>query len=169
MVTATVLVFIASILGCADSGMDTSERMRGGQKAAGGGACFCSLVAWVLTLAAYCLWASIPYVQSIQSDPPAVQVPIWQTYPTTMNTLGVYDAYLGAGWATALTASILMMISWLIHCVSLRGDSDEPPQFNGGAKGGDGDMSSGAMNPPPAQAVPVRAQAVPVNQSVTTV
>src|SRR5688572_15245738 len=99
MVTATILCFFAAISGCADAGMDR------GLKPAGALASICSFMAWILTLAAYCLWSSFPYVAGIQATNPTVQVPIWiNQAQNLMTSIPVYDAWFGAGWATALTA-----------------------------------------------------------------
>jgi hypothetical protein len=111
-------VFFASILGCTDAGMTS------GSKLVGAGATACSLFGFVFALAGYCLWTVIPYVTSIQSNPPSVWMPVWTNQASNeMTALQVYDTWLGPGWITALTASILTFIAMVIHCVSLANDS----------------------------------------------
>jgi hypothetical protein len=172
IIIATVTTFFAAIAGCADAGMDS------GSKPVAAGAVLCSLIAFVFCLAAYCLWTVIPYVTSIQAGVPSVWMPVWTNQGANeMTVIQVYDTWLGPGWATALTASILTFFAMIIHCFSLR-DSNEmdledtrpnftvPPPTQPVQKDGSmaGPIPASAVNPVYNQATPataVPAAAVP--------
>jgi len=154
IIIATIAVFFAAVAGCADAGMDHSRKI------AGACAAFWSLISWVFCLAAYCLWTTFPYVAGLQASNPTVWMPFWQN--TTGNQITAIDTntlWLGAGWATALTASIITFISNLVHCASLKGedlDTFSPdPTFDTKSN-----VPAEPVQSVPAQAIPV--QAVPV-------
>lgn len=124
IIISTITVFFAAIAGCADAGAE------GGNKTVGATAAFCSLIAWVFCMAAYCLWTAIPYVQKIQSFPPQVFMPVWgNSSGNYLTTIEVVDTWLGPGWATALTSSILIFFANLIHCASMKDSSDDDDAF----------------------------------------
>jgi len=150
-IISTITVFFAAFAGCADAGADS------GSKGLGVAAAACSLISWVFCLAAYCTWAGMSYVQKITAFPPQVYLPVWVN-STYMSAIEVNDTWLGPGWATALTASILTFLANLIHCASLKTDPDKfESRYNA-------EPVPTAAQPVPvaAQPVPVAAQPVPV-------
>jgi hypothetical protein len=142
MITSVVVVFIAAVAGCADAGMEDSH------KAVGVTAAGFSLIGWVFVLAAYCLWTTFPYVSNIQSSTGGIYMPVWYDYSSNLVTaIPATSVWLGPGWATALTSSILVFIANLIHCASVAGfDGSEDEMEQGPAKS--------YNNAPPADLVP---------------
>jgi hypothetical protein len=159
-IISTITVFFAAIAGCADGGMDD------GNKSMGAVAAGCSFIAWVFVLAAYCLWTTFPYVVLLQAANPGVWLPIWASPSSNeVTAINVFDVYLGPGWATALTASILIIFANLVHCASLKDVADfgDEPQYN------KPDMGIPPAAVPPAAAAPIPAGvAVPVPPASTT-
>jgi hypothetical protein len=117
IITATVTVFFAAISGCADAGVDES-----GNIAAAGLATVCSLISWVLAMAAYSVYASFDYIQSLQtSSSSQVWVPTWVNQGANqMTAVKATNTVYGPGFGTAITASILIFFANVIHCASLR-------------------------------------------------
>jgi hypothetical protein len=117
-IIATVYALFAAIAGCIDGSMTS------GSKLVAFGAVIFSLISFVFGLSAYCVWTVIPYVTAIQATSPSVWMPVWTNQGANqMTAIQVYDTWLGPGWATALTASILTFIAMVIHCISLREDN----------------------------------------------
>jgi hypothetical protein len=161
LIIATITVFFAAIAGCSDAGID------GGSRGLAATATACSLIAWVFTLAAYCLWAAFPYVQSIQAENPSVWIPIWVNQSGNyLSAIETSDTWYGPGFATGITASILIFISNVIHCLSLKqgsmNDDAQPEKFDNGA-------FPPQTQPIPANAVPVAATPVSVGNNIATV
>jgi hypothetical protein len=115
-ITACITLFFAAIAGCIDSFMD------GGSMPAAGAATFCSFIAFVLSLTSYCLWSAFPYIQNLQgSSPASVWVPVWLDQGNNqLSAIQVNGFVYGPGWATALTASILIFFCFLVHAVSMK-------------------------------------------------
>jgi len=137
IVTSTLTVFFAALAGCVDAGME------GGNFPAAGAASFCSLLAWVLAIAAYSVWSSFPYVQNLQGTSPSpIWVPVWVDQAANqMTAVQTFNFVYGPGWATALTASILIFFCNVVHCVSMvsvaqkdmhENVTPQPRQANGG-------------------------------------
>ena len=138
MITSTIAVFLASIIGCTDAGV--------GNKGAGACAFFWSLVSWVLCLASYSLWSSFPYVTQLQTQPSLVQLPVWQDRSQDLlTTYRVNSAWFSSSWGCALTASILTFFACGIHLGSLaRGPESDDFGYS----------KQPSREPPPPEALP---------------
>ena len=115
IVTACVVVFLAAIAGCIDAGVEA------GSFGAGVLAAFLSLAGWIFTIAAYSLWSDIHYVEELQaSNPSAIWMPVWVNQAANQLTAVQVNKFTwGPGWATAITASIIIFFCSVVHCLSL--------------------------------------------------
>jgi len=154
-IIATITVFFAALLGCADAG--TESRKMG----LGVSATICSLIAWVFALAALCLYTAIPNTQKLQANPPQIYIPLWVNQ--SGNFLGaykVYDVFYGPAWNTSIAVVVMVFVANVIHCGSLRFARDD--SFSGGS--GSMNKGNGEMPGPAASTIPTTAVPVPVAQ-----
>jgi hypothetical protein len=132
-IVACVTVFFAALAGCADAATE-----RGGNLVAAVTAASCSLFSWVFALSAYCVYASLNYVQALQAS--SVYVPVWENVAANqMSAVETNNAVYGPGFATAITASILIIFANIIHCASM------PARMRMGKTGAGGTSQGGEV------------------------
>lgn len=133
MISATVLVFIAALLGCIDAGSIRGRRNR----VLAIILALCALTGFALVVSAYSLWSSMEYVTKLQGNSESY-MPVWldQSNNLLSATL-VRGAAPGPGWSTAIVASILSFFAAMLHCFTLINVDDDnvskqqlPPQTN---------------------------------------
>lgn len=132
MISATVLVFIAALLGCIDAGSIRGRRNRSLAIILA----LCALTGFALVVSAYSVWSSMEYVTKLQGNSESY-MPVWldQTNNQLSATL-VRGATPGPGWSTAIAASILSFFAAMLHCFTLVNADDDvpkqqlPPQTN---------------------------------------
>lgn len=151
MVTATVLSFLAVILGFAQIGA---------------GAFFLSMVTWVLTLAAFCLWSTFTYSAQLIAQNAAVAVPVWANAERTslvalLPEVSNNPVAYGASFGLAIAAAILAFFASLLHLAALaQGDKKETAKKPA--------APAAAAAAAPAAAQPAAAEPVPVVVVVET-
>ncbi|KAH9258968.1 hypothetical protein BASA81_002588 [Batrachochytrium salamandrivorans] len=134
MVTATVLSFLAVILGFAQIAS---------------GAFFLSMVTWILTLAAFSLWSTFDFTVQLLAHNPSVGIPVWANAEHTglvslLTENNNNPVFYGGSFGVAIAAAILAFFASLLHLAAL-------------AMAGKGDKKEAANKP----AAPAAATAVP--------
>lgn len=129
IVIATIACFFAAIVGTADAGMEEGGRAG---KGLGVTATVFSFLAFVFSLTAYCVWSQNAMVKGITRVPITVGLPYFQTgvngSQVLLAALPSFTLWFGSSWGCALVASIILFITWIIHCCSV-GDQGEMPYY----------------------------------------
>jgi hypothetical protein len=168
IITSCVLVFLASVAGCADSCFGEEK-----SAFAIGATCF-SFLSMIILICSFSVWANWNWVLDVQKG--STGMPVWIN--RNAENLGAVQTVqvLGPGWGCALTAFILTFFSTCLHAGSLGAAKiatkesipNIPPPM-AVAKPVEAGGGGGATNMATAVPQAIGGQAAPVNVSLEAV